>query len=223
MNHNTSFTFNGSLQYPDLWSSQGAQQAGGSLKRKSSHEDISPLVMKTRTGIGLEEEIVYDRTMTLMIEGQKRLLEEERQRQYHEQMQHQSQQQAYSQQQPQQSVSLQQQPKESPAEAMRRLFMFGKSQQPLAPHPGTVQHHQQTIHMSFADCAGEINGCETNRIPGMRDRHQAVIGPCTFCQRPQCQFCAVHCTACQEFFCRSCCVPSYDKSEVEYHCPGCRN
>lgn len=30
-----------------------------SLKRKSSYDDISPLAMKTRTGIGLEEEIVY--------------------------------------------------------------------------------------------------------------------------------------------------------------------
>ena len=62
MSHNTPFTFYGSLQYPDLSSSQGAQQAGGSLKRKSSYEDISPLVMKTRTGIGLEEEIVYGKS-----------------------------------------------------------------------------------------------------------------------------------------------------------------
>ncbi|KAG0348562.1 hypothetical protein BG004_004807 [Podila humilis] len=50
-----------------------------SRKRKSSYDDISPLAMKTRTGIGLEEEIVYDRTITMMMQGQKRLLEEKRQ------------------------------------------------------------------------------------------------------------------------------------------------
>ncbi|KAF9148555.1 hypothetical protein BG015_009711 [Linnemannia schmuckeri] len=37
----------------------GGELGGGSRKRKSSYEDISPLVMKTRSGIGLEEEIVY--------------------------------------------------------------------------------------------------------------------------------------------------------------------
>ncbi|KAF9099826.1 hypothetical protein BGX23_011426 [Mortierella sp. AD031] len=39
----------------------GESAEGGSRKRKSSYEDISPLVMKTRSGIGLEEEIVYGR------------------------------------------------------------------------------------------------------------------------------------------------------------------
>ncbi|KAF9546140.1 hypothetical protein EC957_010126 [Mortierella hygrophila] len=48
--------FQGNSQY-----GAGAESGGrgGSRKRKSSYEDISPLVMKTRSGIGLEEEIVY--------------------------------------------------------------------------------------------------------------------------------------------------------------------
>ncbi|KAG0320789.1 hypothetical protein BGZ99_004295 [Dissophora globulifera] len=59
------FTFYGNLQSPSIHNAyslpQGQEQqtGGGSRKRKSSYEDISPLVMKTRTGIGLEQEIVY--------------------------------------------------------------------------------------------------------------------------------------------------------------------
>lgn len=49
--------FQGSSQYGTGAESGGG--GGGSRKRKSSYEDISPLVMKTRSGIGLEEEIVY--------------------------------------------------------------------------------------------------------------------------------------------------------------------
>ncbi|KAF9130075.1 hypothetical protein BGX30_013648 [Mortierella sp. GBA39] len=48
--------FQGNSQYGAGEESGGG---GGSRKRKSSYEDISPLVMKTRSGIGLEEEIVY--------------------------------------------------------------------------------------------------------------------------------------------------------------------
>ena len=43
---------------------EGGGDSGGSRKRKSSYEDISPLVMKTRSGIGLEEEIVYGMNAT---------------------------------------------------------------------------------------------------------------------------------------------------------------
>ncbi|CAO3574797.1 unnamed protein product [Mortierella alpina] len=216
-----------------------------SRKRKNSVDDISPLVMKTRAGIGLEQEIVYDRTMTMLMAGQRRLLEEQRQREYQLAMQQQAEQKVQQQQQQQQQhISMhhtqsahrqpqgQQYHKESPAEAMKRLFMAGKNQS-SAQHPqthamstGTLSASVTTLGTStraltFADCAGEINGCETNRIPGMKDRYQALITPCTLCRRPQCQFCAVNCAACQEMTCRACCIASYDKPEVEHHCHGC--
>ncbi|KAG0027732.1 hypothetical protein BGZ81_005342 [Podila clonocystis] len=167
--------------------------------------------MKTRTGIGLEEEIVYDRTITIMMEGQRKLLEEQRLRELEINMQRQAQLNH-------QQHLHQQQNKASASEALKRLFMVGKQ------HP--TQHVQQqectSSGYTFADCAGEINGCETYRIPGMRDR-QAFIAVCTFCLRPQCQFCAIRCTRCQELSCRACSVASYEHSDVEYFCSGCRN
>ncbi|KAG0069118.1 hypothetical protein BGZ90_000321 [Linnemannia elongata] len=204
--------FQGSSQYGTGAESGGG--GGGSRKRKSSYEDISPLVMKTRSGIGLEEEIVYDRTMTMMMAGQRRLLEEQRQREHQlalqqqqtlHQLQQQQQQQQHHlhlQQQQQQSASPQ---KGSSADALRRLFMVGKNQsQEQQPQ---AQPQTQPEAPSFSNCAGEINGCEVNRIPGMRDRYQAMIRPCTFCGRPECQFCAVNCATCEEMSCRACSVP----------------
>jgi hypothetical protein len=54
--------FQGSNQY-STGASGGQEAGGGSRKRKSSYEDISPLVMKTRSGIGLEEEIVFGKKL----------------------------------------------------------------------------------------------------------------------------------------------------------------
>ncbi|KAI7828234.1 hypothetical protein BC939DRAFT_443982 [Gamsiella multidivaricata] len=235
MNNNTTFTFHShmdSFPVQHFASSEGNQ--AGPRKRKSSYEDISPLVMKTRSGIGLEQEIVYDRTMTLMMQGQRRLLEEQKQK---EQQEHELllQQQQYQKQQQLQALAQ----KESPAEAMRRLFAFSKAQ------PSSQQQQQQHLPFhsqvapyqnsgfptsavplarawTFSDCAGEISGCETSRIPGMRDRYQALIDSCSICQRPQCQFCAVNCLSCQAFACRACCVTSYEKSDVEHYCRACR-
>ncbi|KAF9317660.1 hypothetical protein BG003_000480 [Podila horticola] len=90
-----------------------------SLKRKSSYDDISPLAMKTRTGIGLEEEIVYDRTITMMMEGQRKLLEEQRLRELEINMQRQAQL-------GHQQHLHQQHNKASASEALKRLFMVGK-------------------------------------------------------------------------------------------------
>jgi hypothetical protein len=97
----------------------------------------------------------------------------------------------------------------SSADALRRLFMVGKNQAQQTQH---TQHQPQpdVTPMSFANCAGEINGCEVNKIPGMRERYQAVIRPCTFCGRPECQFCAVNCAFCEEMSCRACSAPRYD-------------
>ncbi|KAF9110282.1 hypothetical protein BGX27_006579 [Mortierella sp. AM989] len=131
-----------SIQHPNSTS----QADSSSRKRKSSYEDISPLVMKTRSGIGLEEEIVYDRTMTLMIQGQRRLLEEQRQREIQEQLlQHQQQSHLHHQQQPTH--------RESSAEAVRRLFMFGKSQPPSYPSQPSHIPHQNVAQdqLTFSD------------------------------------------------------------------------
>ncbi|KAF9121369.1 hypothetical protein BGW39_010587 [Mortierella sp. 14UC] len=46
------------LSLQDQLPPSAGDAGGGSRKRKSSYEDISPLVMKTRSGIGLEEEII---------------------------------------------------------------------------------------------------------------------------------------------------------------------
>jgi hypothetical protein len=237
MNHNAPFSFHCHFDSLTLEHPTSTGQSD-SRKRKSSYEDISPLVMKTRSGIGLEQEIVYgnistyiwaknrselrlsysniistDRTMTLMMQGQRRLLEEQKQREQQEQLLLQQQQQQ------QQQFHVQAQ-KESSAEAMRRLFMFSKGQftassslQPPSQPTSDPDASQiapilpVNVLPTFSDCAGEINGCETNRIPGMRDRYQAVIEPCSRCQRPQCQFCAVNCSSCQAFSCRTCCTP----------------
>ncbi|KAK3839544.1 MAG: hypothetical protein JOS17DRAFT_190304 [Linnemannia elongata] len=219
--------FQGNNQYGTGAESGGG--GGGSRKRKSSYEDISPLVMKTRSGIGLEEEIVYDRTMTMMMAGQRRLLEEQRQREHQLALQPQQHLQQQQQQQQQHLQLQQQQQQSSPsqrgssADALRRLFMVGKSQsQGQQPQHTQLQAQPEAPQLSFANCAGEINGCEVNRIPGMRDRYQAVIRPCTFCGRPECQFCAVNCAACEEMSCRACSVSSYEKSDVEFFCPNCR-
>lgn len=212
MNNHTPFSFQNQfspLPPSSIYNTPSSQ----SLKRKSSYDDISPLAMKTRAGIGLEEEIVYDRTITMMMEGQRKLLEEQRLRELEANMQRQAQLEH-------QQHLHQQHNKASASEALKRLFMVGK-------HNSTSQQHIQQQGRTdsghtFADCAGEINGCETYRIPGMRDR-QAFIAACTFCQRPQCQFCAVRCTRCQELSCRACSVASYEHSDVEYFCSGCRN
>ncbi|KAG0379682.1 hypothetical protein BGX24_012132 [Mortierella sp. AD032] len=63
-NNTTPFTFHShfdSLSLQNQLPPSATAGGGGSRKRKSSYEDISPLVMKTRSGIGLEEEIVYGR------------------------------------------------------------------------------------------------------------------------------------------------------------------
>ncbi|KAF9574281.1 hypothetical protein EC968_007050 [Mortierella alpina] len=78
---------------------------------------------------------------------------------------------------------------------MRRLFTAGKNQssaqnpQNSSTSTGAVSASTTASMMgtptgtlTFADCAGEINGCETNQIPGMKDRYQAVITPCTLYQ-----------------------------------------
>lgn len=142
-----------------------------------------------------------DRTITMMSEGQSRFLAEQKQRELLEQQQL-LQQHAYIQ---QQQNYQQIQKRESQAEAMRRLFMVGKKPPSQDQHPPTYNTALNGTGHTFADCAGEINGCETNKIPGMRDRYQAAINPCTFCQRPQCQFCIVPCASCQEPSCRACC------------------
>ncbi|GJJ75309.1 apoptosis regulatory protein Siva [Entomortierella parvispora] len=196
---------------------EAAVQSSGSRKRKSSYEDISPLFTKTRSGIGLEEEIVYDRTITMMAQGQSRFLAEQKQKELEEQQQLRLQQEQLRQQKYQQS-----QQRESQADAMRRLFMVGKRAPLQNQYPPSNNPALNGTGHTFADCAGEINGCETNKIPGMRDRYQAAITPCTFCQRPQCQFCIVQCASCQEPSCRACCFASYEKSEVEFFCQGCR-
>lgn len=229
MNNHSPFSFQNQLSPlppSNMYNTPGSQ----SLKRKSSYDDISPLAMKTRTGIGLEEEIVYgniiwlegiqecdttrrylaranrfldfarclqlDRTITMMMEGQRKLLEEQRLRELETNMQRQAQLEH-------QQHLHHQHNKASASEALKRLFMVGKH------NPTPQQYLQQQGHTgsghTFADCAGEISGCETYRIPGMRDR-QAFISACTFCQRPQCQFCAVRCTRCQELSCRACSV-----------------
>ncbi|KAG0361351.1 hypothetical protein BG005_008499 [Podila minutissima] len=210
MNNHTPFSFQN--QFSQLPPSNMYDTPSQSLKRKSSYDDISPLAMKTRTGIGLEEEIVYDRTITMMMEGQRKLLEEQRLRELEINTQRQVQL-------DHQHHLHQQRDKGSASEALKRLFMVGKQHN----HTQRIQQHEHTSSgYTFADCAGEINGCETYRIPGMRDR-QAFIVACTFCQRPQCQFCAVRCTRCQELSCRACSVASYEHSDVEYFCSGCRS
>ncbi|KAK3820380.1 MAG: hypothetical protein J3Q66DRAFT_336977 [Benniella sp.] len=220
MNNHTPFAFHSQYDPSSFQQHYSQDSHAGSRKRKNSCEDVSPLVMKTRTGIGLEQEIVYDRTITMMMQGQRRLLEEERQ------------QALVQQQQQQQQPSPLRANRESSAEAMRRLFMFNKSQSAPASTQPSFQHSLAPDDATavsapgrtwtFADCAGETNGCETSRVPGMQGRYQAMITPCTFCRRPQCQFCAVQCTSCQELSCRSCSAPSYEKSHVEYYCSGCR-
>ncbi|KAF9927003.1 hypothetical protein FBU30_003571 [Linnemannia zychae] len=167
-----------------LYNGEG-EHSGGGRKRKSSYEDISPLAMKTRTGIGLEEEIVYDRTMTMMMAGQKRLQKEQEQLQQ-QQQQFQQQQLQIQQQIHQQQLQIQQQG--SSADALCRFFMVGKNQAHSNSSPSRISEQQAP---TFADCAGEFNGCETNKVPGMRDRYQAIIRPCTFCGRPECQFCVL--------------------------------
>ena len=149
--------------------------------------------------------------MTMMTEGQARYLaEQQRQREYAKQLQQQQKPQMQQQEQQQQQLEYQRhqqqiQQKESQAEAMRRLFMVGKrATSPPTPQPGQYASSSSGGY-TFADCAGEINGCETNKIREMRDRYQAVVTPCTFCQRPQCQFCLVQCASCQEPSCRACC------------------
>jgi len=62
MNNHSPFSFQNQfspLPPSNMYNTPGSQ----SLKRKSSYDDISPLAMKTRTGIGLEEEIVYGNIM----------------------------------------------------------------------------------------------------------------------------------------------------------------
>ncbi|ORZ06828.1 hypothetical protein BCR41DRAFT_360757 [Lobosporangium transversale] len=140
--------------------------------------------------------------MTLMMQGQKRLLEEEKQREQEERQKLLQQQQAQHQQ-----LNT---TKESSSEAMRRLFMFNK-ENAQTPSSNQAQSFQslnpvQPSAMTFADCTGEINGCETSRIPGMCERYQAVIRSCTFCQRLQCQFCIIQCATCLEPSCRACCI-----------------
>ncbi|KAI8349710.1 hypothetical protein B0O80DRAFT_138391 [Mortierella sp. GBAus27b] len=156
----------------------------------------------------------------MMIRGQRRLHEEEKQREQTGLGQHQ--------QSPPLGVKH-----ESSADAMRRLFMFKKNQPTSASSTTTflsdAQHRAPSTDQTeagsswtFADCTGEINGCETSRVPGMQSRYQAVITPCIFCRRFQCQFCAVNCASCQEISCRSCSVASYEKPHVEHFCYGCR-
>ncbi|KAF9201248.1 hypothetical protein BGZ49_008530 [Haplosporangium sp. Z 27] len=140
--------------HPDSLTSH-VQDGPSSRKRKSSYEDISPLVMKTRAGVGLEQEIVYDRTMTMMMRGQRKLLEEQRQRLPQEQLYQTQDPQMYIQQQQQQQAPSQH--KESSAEAMRRLFMFGKSQSPVQ-HSQSSPIPQQAPNQNlwtFSDCSDQ--------------------------------------------------------------------
>ncbi|KAF9437020.1 hypothetical protein BGZ76_002221 [Entomortierella beljakovae] len=169
--NNSHFTFQGQFDSHYNLTPNGDQSGLCSRKRKSSYEDISPLVMKTRSGIGLEEEIVYDRTITLMMQGQRRLQEEQR-------MQSQLQQHQHSLQQPQ--VEAQPTHRESSADAMKRLFMFSKSQSPTQ-HNQRPQNTPQVTNNglpTFADCAGEINGCETNRIPRDLNANSVLSSVC---------------------------------------------
>ena len=147
---------------------------------------------------------LLDRTMTMMMAGQRRLVEEQRRREHQQTLQQQQHRQQQQQQQQQQSSSQ----RGNSADALRRLFMVGKNQlQGQQSQHTQPQTQPEAPQLSFANCAGEINGCEMNRIPGMGDRYQAMIRPCTFCGRPECQFCAVNCASCEEMSCRACSVP----------------
>jgi len=59
MNNHTPFTFHSQYDPSSFQQHYSQDSHAGSRKRKTSCEDVSPLVMKTRTGIGLEQEIVY--------------------------------------------------------------------------------------------------------------------------------------------------------------------
>ncbi|KAG0264075.1 hypothetical protein DFQ27_001432 [Actinomortierella ambigua] len=186
----------------------------------------SPSKTRNHSSTPYGQDLVYERTKIMMMEGQRRMQQESTQQQF---LQRSVQQQQHDQQTQLRANAPLYSGKGKAIGPINAFQLMFKSQQAAAtaatpaPSPAPPMntlgqttlshwHTQQHISPSTRGQNQYPSGheCPNNCLDTFRQQPGSVAPTkCTFCDRPQCLECSINCRSCDEPFCGACSTPMY--------------
>ncbi|KAG0223343.1 hypothetical protein BGW42_005938 [Actinomortierella wolfii] len=177
-------------------------------------EDVtmpSPSKARSNSSLPYGQELVYERTKIMMMEGQRRMQQESLQQKQQQAMQRQLQQQQ-DQFRANTPLYTGKGKGTGPINAFQLMFQKQRSaataQQPEHMAGSTLHQQHQTIFGAPQVQKQYPSGheCPKNCIVTLQQQLPGIAPPakCTFCERPQCLECSLQCRSCKETFCGAC-------------------